>query len=204
MASGAREARMARELAMLTTEPPPGISCCAVGDSLDVLDACIIPGADTVYAGGVFRLEVTIPPRFPMQPPQVRFKTRVYHPNIDSAGRICLDTLKMPPAGSWKPSLSLATVLTAIQLLMAEANPDDGLMADIAAEYKFNRPKFNATAREWTLKYACEESQQQQQPEEAEAASQVLTDACDGNSSKRAVNEGDGPSSKRPCAEQQP
>jgi ubiquitin-conjugating enzyme E2 T len=145
---------MKRELAMLSTDPPPGISCSAVDDSLERLEACIVPGDDTVYAGGLFRLEIVVPPRFPMQPPQVRFKTKIYHPNIDTAGRICLDALKMPPAGVWKPSLSLATVLTSIQLLIAEANPDDGLMADIAAEYKFNRPQFNSTARTWTRRFA--------------------------------------------------
>lgn len=35
--------------------------------------------------------------------------------------------------GAWRPSLSIATVLASIQLLMAEPNPDDPLMADIVS-----------------------------------------------------------------------
>ena len=59
--------------------------------------------------------------------------TPIYHPNIDSGGRICLDILNMPPKGQWKPALNLSTVLTSIQLLISEPNPDDGLMPEIVS-----------------------------------------------------------------------
>ena len=57
--------------------------------------------------------------------------TPIYHPNIDAGGRICLDTLKMPPKGSWKPALNVPATLSMIRLLMAEPNADDGLVPDI-------------------------------------------------------------------------
>jgi hypothetical protein len=103
----------------------------------------------------------------------------VYHPNIDSEGRICLDTLKMPPKGSWVPSVSISALLTTIRLLLSSPNPDDGLMPDIvrcimiasatirwrvdrgvsfslqSRQFQMNPTEFNRTAEEWTLKYAC-------------------------------------------------
>ncbi|XP_043818569.1 ubiquitin-conjugating enzyme E2 T isoform X2 [Dromiciops gliroides] len=91
---------------------------------------------------------------YPFEPPKIRFLTPIYHPNIDSAGRICLDVLKLPPKGAWRPSLNISTVLTSIQLLMAEPNPDDPLMADISSEFKYNKPAFLKNAREWTEKHA--------------------------------------------------
>lgn len=61
----------------------------------------------------------------------MRFITPIYHPNIDSAGRICLDILKTQPQGAWKPSLNISTILTSLQSLIAEPNPDDPLVAEI-------------------------------------------------------------------------
>ncbi|NWX54885.1 UBE2T enzyme, partial [Promerops cafer] len=148
-----RASRLTRELSLLATEPPPGITCWQNGQ-LDDLRAQILGGVDTPYEKGIFNLEIIVPERYPFEPPKIRFLTPIYHPNIDSAGRICLDVLKLPPKGAWRPSLNISTLLTSIQLLMAEPNPDDPLMADISSEYKYNKQLFLRNAREWTEKYA--------------------------------------------------
>lgn len=126
-------------------------------------------GAGTPYAYGMFELEISVPDRYPFEPPQIRFLTPIYHPNIDDAGRICLDLLKMPPHGAWKPSLNISSLLISIQVLMAEPNPDDGLMADIASEYKQNRPLFTQKATAFTKDFA----------QDREPASQVTNSESD-------------------------
>eukprot|EP00041_Stephanoeca_diplocostata_P010673 m.169966 g.169966 ORF g.169966 m.169966 type:complete len:242 (+) comp18252_c0_seq3:285-1010(+) len=147
-------ARMKRELSMLASDPPSGVSCWNVEDSLVDLEAQIIGTKGSVYEGGVFNLTIAIPQRYPFEPPRLKFITKIYHPNIDDGGRICLDLLKMPPAGSWKPALNISTVLTSLQLLMNEPNPDDALMATIAREFKHDRETYEATARQWCKKFA--------------------------------------------------
>ncbi|MEJ1270093.1 ubiquitin-conjugating enzyme E2T [Cricetulus griseus] len=112
-----------------------------------ILPKEILGGANTPYEKGVFTLEVIVPERYPFEPPQIRFLTPIYHPNIDSGGRICLDVLKLPPKGAWRPSLNIATLLTSIQLLMAEPNPDDPLMADIADEEIGDSEECNSTQK---------------------------------------------------------
>lgn len=69
--------------------------------------------------------------RYPFEPPRVTFVTPVYHPNIDNGGRICLDILKMPPSGAWKPLITIEGVLVAICSLMNCPNPNDPLVLSI-------------------------------------------------------------------------
>ncbi|XP_037540054.1 ubiquitin-conjugating enzyme E2 T [Nematolebias whitei] len=153
-----RASRMKRELQMLSTEPPPGVTCWQTEERIDELRAQIVGGAGTPYEGGVFSLEVKVPERYPFEPPKIRFLTPIYHPNIDNSGRICHDALKLPPKGAWKPSLNISTVLTSIQLLMSEPNPDDPLMADISAEFKYNKHLFLEKAKKWTQEHAVQKN----------------------------------------------
>ncbi|KAL4224575.1 Ubiquitin-conjugating enzyme E2 T [Mactra antiquata] len=166
--------RMKKEIKMLTESPPHGISCWSNGD-IDKLEAIILGGEHTPYNGGVFKLEIQIPERYPFEPPKVKFVTPIYHPNIDTGGRICLDTLKMPPKGAWKPCLNIGTVLTSIQLLMAEPNPDDPLMTDISNEFRHNRSLYEENARKWTEKHAKQDTKVDDTSEKEETANDENT-----------------------------
>ncbi|KAI8984449.1 ubiquitin-conjugating enzyme/RWD-like protein, partial [Mycotypha africana] len=137
-------------------DPPPGISCYPKEDNLTDMEAYIKGPPDSPYENGRFKLDVQIPQNYPFDPPQIRFVTKIYHPNIDDAGRICADILKKGVKGGWKPALNLSTTLMLLGQLLAHPNPDDPLDADIAREYQFDYPTFTQKAIEYTEKYANE------------------------------------------------
>uniref|UniRef100_J3MEI9 UBC core domain-containing protein n=1 Tax=Oryza brachyantha TaxID=4533 RepID=J3MEI9_ORYBR len=112
--------------------------------------ATIMGPADSPYAGGVFLVSIHFPPDYPFKPPKVAFKTKVFHPNINSNGSICLDILKE----QWSPALTVSKVLLSICSLLTDPNPDDPLVPEIAHMYKTDRAKYESTARGWTQKYA--------------------------------------------------
>jgi ubiquitin-conjugating enzyme E2 T len=134
--------RLQRELVRLQEDPPPGIAAYLSdnSDDLSKWTAQIRGPVDTPFEGAIFLISMLIPSRYPMEPPVCQFTSPIpYHPNIDEAGRICLDTLKRPPVGLWSPAVNLTTLLLSLQLLLQEPNPDDGLLPDVSRLYRHNR-----------------------------------------------------------------
>ena len=147
----AAQKRLVKELADLKKDCPEFITAGPV-DEKDMFSwqASIMGPSDSPYQGGLFFLDVKFPQDYPFMPPKCTFKTKVYHPNINSSGGICLDILK----NQWSPALTTTKVLLSITSLLSDPNPDDPLVGEIAAIYKQNKAQFEANAREWTKKYA--------------------------------------------------
>lgn len=105
---------------------------------------------DTPYSGGLFKLKFIIPFEYPFKPPIVSFVTKIYHPNINDKGAICLDTLGQ----QWTPVLKFTKILMTISALLSSPNPNDPLSPEVGKEYRENREKFIKTTVEYTKKYA--------------------------------------------------
>ena len=115
--------------------------------------------ADSPYSGGVFNLAIQFPMDYPFKPPHVQFITKIYHPNINAAGLICLDILKQ----QWSPALTMSKVLLSITSLLTDPNPDDPFVPDIARLYKENRPAYEEQARAWTLQFAVPDAEEDEE-----------------------------------------
>jgi len=142
--------RIHRELKDARRDPPTNCSAGPESDDLFHWSATITGPGDSVYEGGVFMLDIRFPTDYPFKPPRVKFRTKIFHPNVNADGGICLDILK----DQWSPALTISKVLLSICSLLTDPNPDDPLVPDIAKMYKFKRTQYNARAREWVAKYA--------------------------------------------------
>ncbi|KAK1442378.1 hypothetical protein BgAZ_404080 [Babesia gibsoni] len=142
--------RIHKELADLTKDPPTNCSAGPVGDDMFHWQATIMGPHNSLYQNGVYFLNIFFPSDYPFKPPKVAFTTKVYHPNINNNGAICLDILK----DQWSPALTISKVLLSISSLLTDPNPDDPLVPEIAQLYKQNRKLYESTVREWVQKYA--------------------------------------------------
>ncbi|CAF2140776.1 unnamed protein product [Brassica rapa subsp. narinosa] len=164
MANSNLPRRIIKETQRLLSEPAPGISASPSEENMRYFNVMVLGPSQSPYEGtpsssfslfklkliNLYWLELFLPEEYPMAAPKVRFLTKIYHPNIDKLGRICLDILK----DKWSPALQIRTVLLSIQALLSAPNPDDPLSENIAKHWKSNEAEAVETAKEWTRLYA--------------------------------------------------
>lgn len=105
-----------------------------------------VVSADTPYAGGVFRVRLCLGREFPTAPPRAFFLTRIFHPNVSSAGEVCVNTLKR----DWRPELGLEHALLAVKCLLIAPNADSALNAEAAALLRDRYDDYFARAKLYT------------------------------------------------------
>ena len=146
---------------MMERQPIPGIRV-EVSENDYRHFKCVIEGPeDTPFEGGEFPLEVFCPDDYPIKPPKCLFRCKIYHPNVNSNGQICLSILKTKDQMkeeeqkyAWTPALKISKVLLSIQALVASPNFEDPLDEAINEHWKTDREGAEAQAREWTTQFA--------------------------------------------------
>lgn len=82
-------------------------------DPDDILNFVLTIDPDEgMYRSGRFTFDFAINQNFPHEPPKVRCREKIYHPNIDLEGKVCLNILRE----DWKPVLNLNAVIVGLQV----------------------------------------------------------------------------------------
>ena len=139
-----------KELIEITKNPPENCNAGPKDDNIFHWVASIIGADKSPYEGGIFLLDIYFPTDYPFKSPKVSFQTKIFHPNIDTHGNICLDILK----DQWSPALTISKSLLSICSLLTDPNPDDPLVPEIAKMFKDKPIQYEMLARTWTEKYA--------------------------------------------------
>jgi len=94
---------------------------------------------DTPWEGATLRLELSFTEEYPNKPPTVKFLTKLFHPNVYTNGAICLDILQ----NQWSPIYDVAAILTSIQSLLTDPNPNSPANVEAAKLYQENRREYD-------------------------------------------------------------
>ncbi|KAF2013435.1 UBC-like protein, partial [Aaosphaeria arxii CBS 175.79] len=105
---------------------------------------------NTPYEGGVFHLVFRAPNDHPFKPLSCRMLTKIYHPNFNAKGEVCLDILDT----RWTPVITLDMMLLSMISVLDDPGLDDPLVPEIAQTYVKDRKTYEENARAYTKKYA--------------------------------------------------
>ncbi|KAG1665473.1 hypothetical protein FOA52_007605 [Chlamydomonas sp. UWO 241] len=121
--SGAVVKRLTKELTDLQLSPCDGIRVAINEHNLGDITAEIDGPTGTPFEGGLFRIRLAVPSDYPSAPPKGTFLTKIFHPNISTAGEICVNVLKK----DWTAETGIRQVLMVVRCLLIEPFPESAL-----------------------------------------------------------------------------
>ncbi|XP_023178367.1 ubiquitin-conjugating enzyme E2 L3 [Drosophila hydei] len=122
----------------------------AAKDNIYKWDALILPNSPP-YDKGAFSLEIDFPKEYPFRPPTLHINTKIYHPNINEKGQICLPILEPE---HWKPTSRIDTVLQVLVATINDPQPENAYIVEISNQFVNDPQKFFKMADAWVTRYS--------------------------------------------------
>ncbi|EDW17588.1 ubiquitin-conjugating enzyme E2-18 kDa [Drosophila mojavensis] len=119
-------------------------------DNIYKWNALLLPSSPP-YNKGAFNLEIDFPKDYPFRPPILHINTKIYHPNINNRGQICLPILE---AEHWKPTSRIDTVLQVLIATINDPQPENPYSIEISNQFVNDPKKFYRMADAWVTRYS--------------------------------------------------
>lgn len=143
--------RLAKELKEIRDANMKSFQNINVDESNILMWTGLIVPENAPYNKGAFKIRIDYPVEYPFKPPKITFLTKIYHPNIDEKGQVCLPIIT---AENWKPATKTDQVIQSLVALVHEPEPEHPLRGDLAEEYTKDKKKFMKNAEDHTKKNA--------------------------------------------------
>jgi len=141
-----------KQLRDLTRNPVDGFSAGLV-DECNIFEwqVSVMGPPDTLYEGGFFNCILKFPKDYPNSPPEARFTSDMWHPNVYKDGRVCISILHNPgddPTGyedaseRWSPVHTVETIMISIISMLSSPNDESAANIDAAKDWRDNREEF--------------------------------------------------------------
>ncbi len=117
----------------------------------------IVTPKEGYWAKGHFHFDITVPEGYNHVPPIAKCTTKIWHPNIDEEGRVCLSLLRLSSLDSsgWAPTRKLHEVIWGIESLFSDlCDFNDALNTAAAEQYTRDPEAFRQKARIYVSEYA--------------------------------------------------
>ena len=102
-----------------------------------------IKPSENYWRGGTFTFTFKVPDSYPHEPPKVLCDQKVYHPNLDTQGNICLNVLRE----DWSPVQTVTSVIFGLLFLFIDPNASDPLNSEAAKDLMQSTANFKANVR---------------------------------------------------------
>eukprot|EP01091_Cochliopodium_minus_P010539 TRINITY_DN2814_c0_g1_i1.p1 TRINITY_DN2814_c0_g1~~TRINITY_DN2814_c0_g1_i1.p1 ORF type:complete len:166 (-),score=30.92 TRINITY_DN2814_c0_g1_i1:132-629(-) len=144
--------RLLKEYKELLLKPCEGISAGPINeDNLFEWEAVISGPVGTLYENGVFIANISFPSDYPLNPPKMKFKSEMWHPNIFKDGTVCISILHAPgedpnqyelSSERWSPVQSIEKILLSVISILAEPNDESPANIDSAKMWRTDKERF--------------------------------------------------------------
>ena len=130
-----------KDVKRMRMDPPDGVMLedQPIANNIMQWNACLFGPQDTLWDELTAKLHLEFCEEYPNKAPVVKFVTKMFHPNVYNDGSICLDILQ----NQWSPIYDVGAILTSIQSLLCDPNPNSPANSEAAALYNENRRAYN-------------------------------------------------------------